>query len=193
MVYAYTRVSSVGQNLDRQVVELNKHYKIDKMFQEKKSGKNMLRPELQTMLSLLVENDTVVILELSRLARSLQDLLQLVKIFQQKNIIFIVHKENFDITTPMGKMFLTIISSYNEFQRETILERQAQGIAIAKRNGVYKKSNKPKYIDENALLDYVDLIEKKEITKKEVALRLGISTVTLWKRLNQLEEAKLKI
>lgn len=186
MIYAYTRVSSTSQNLDRQTKELVKFYDIDEMYEEKISAKNLNRPELQKLLSKLQNGDTVIVLELSRLARSLQDLLNLISLFKEQNIKLISHKEKFDITTTTGKLLLSIISAINEFERENIHERQAQGIEIAKSNGLYFKLNKPKQIDEYALFMYSILINKKIVKRLQVAEKLGISTVTLRKRLDSL-------
>jgi len=137
MNIAYVRVSTIEQNEDRQVVALSKH-KIDKWFKEKVSAKNMNRPQLNSMIEYARQGDTVYIHDLSRLARSTQDLLNIVQQLQDKGVHLVSDKENIDTSTSTGKLMLTMIGAINTFERENMLERQREGIAIAKDNGVYK-------------------------------------------------------
>ena len=137
MNVAYVRVSTAEQNEARQVEALRSH-NIDKWFTEKISGKNTHRPQLQAMLDFVREGDTVYIHDFSRLARSTSDLLKLVETLQSKNIRLVSNKENIDTHTPTGKLMLTMIAAINEFERVNLLERQREGIAIAKRKGIYK-------------------------------------------------------
>lgn len=136
MKIAYVCVSSLEQNEARQIEALEK-FGIDKWFKEKVSGKNTDRPQLQEMLAFAREGDTVYIHDFSRLARSTKDLLTLVETFQSRRITLISNKESIDTSTPTGKLMLTMIAAINEFERTNLLERQREGIAIAKRNGVY--------------------------------------------------------
>lgn len=137
MKIAYVRVSSADQNEARQVEALKK-YDIEKWFVEKVSGKDMNRPELQRLLEFAREGDTVYVKDFSRLARSTKDLLELVERFKEKNIHLVSLKENLDTSTATGKLMLTMIAAINEFERENILERQREGIALAKQRGAYK-------------------------------------------------------
>ena len=82
--------------------------------------------------------DTVYIHDFSRLARSTKDLLELVEQLQKKGVHLISNKEKLDTGTPTGKLMLTMIAAINEFERQNLLDRQREGIDIAKRNGVYK-------------------------------------------------------
>ena len=141
MNIAYVRVSTVEQNEERQLEGLKK-YNIDKWFTEKVSGKDTNRPQLQTMLDYAREGDTVYIWDFSRLARSTKDLLDLVEELTNKGIHLISVKENLDTSTPAGKLMLTMIGAINEFERANLLERQREGIAIAKEKGVYKGRKK---------------------------------------------------
>lgn len=131
MNVAYVRVSTVEQNEARQIEALKPHG-IDKWFTEKISGKNTQRPQLQAMLDFVREGDTVFIHDFSRLARSTKDLLTLVEQLQNKGVHLISNKENLDTSTPTGKLMLTMIAAINEFERANTLERQREGIAIAK-------------------------------------------------------------
>ena len=92
----------------------------------------MNRPELQRLLEFAREGDTVYVKDFSRLARSTKDLLELVERFKEKNIHLVSLKENLDTSTATGKLMLTMIAAINEFERENILERQREGIALAK-------------------------------------------------------------
>lgn len=134
MIYGYARVSTVEQNLARQE-DYFKSVHIDRMFEEKKSGKNTDRPQLKKMLSVLKEGDVVIVLELSRLGRSIRDLLNIVDEIKSKGATFRSVKENIDLSTASGELIFHIMASLAEFERKQILERQAEGIASAKRSG----------------------------------------------------------
>mgnify|MGYP000852371268 CR=1 FL=1 len=134
---AYVRVSTVEQNEGRQVEALKPHH-IDKWFIDKCSGKNTDRPQFQAMLEYIREGDTVYVEDFSRLSRSVSDLLQIVNQLQDKCVGLVSLKERIDSTTPQGRLMLTMIGAINEFERANILERQAEGIALAKQRGAYK-------------------------------------------------------
>lgn len=174
---AYIRVSTVEQNEARQLKALEP-YKIDKFFKEKVSAKTMNRPELQKLLDYVREGDTVYVEDFSRLARSTKDLLDLVEIFKTKDVALISLKENLDTSTPTGKLMLTMIAAINEFERANLLERQREGIAIAKEQGKYKgrKAIKPAGLEEG----YARYM-KREISLSGLAKELGISRPTLYK------------
>jgi len=134
---AYVRVSTVEQNQGRQVAALKPH-QIDKWYIDKCSGKNTDRPQFQAMLEYIREGDTVYVEDFSRLSRSVSDLLNIVNQLQDKRVGLVSLKERIDSTTPQGRLMLTMIGAINEFERANILERQAEGIALAKQKGVYK-------------------------------------------------------
>lgn len=133
----YARVSSAEQNEGRQIV-LFEEKGVDKYFLDKLSGKDTQRPQLKAMLEYVREGDTVVVSEYSRLARSTQDLLNLIQTLSDKGVQVISDKENFDTTTPQGKLMLTMFGALAEFERELLLERQREGIDLAKKEGKYK-------------------------------------------------------
>lgn len=137
MNIAYVRVSTIEQNESRQIEAL-KNFKIDKWFTEKVSAKDTNRPQLKAMLEFAREGDTIFIHDFSRLARSTKDLLEIVEILNKKGISLKSNKENIDSSTPTGKLMLTMIGAINEFERQNLLERQREGIAIAVREGKYK-------------------------------------------------------
>ena len=146
MKVAYIRVSTEEQHEARQK-EAMKGFGIDKYFIEKKSGKDADRPQLQAMLEFVREGDTVYIHSLDRLARSTKDLLAIVEQLQAKGVELHSNKESIDTSTATGKLMLTMIGAIAEFERQNLLERQREGIAIAKQQGKYK-GRKPIPIDE---------------------------------------------
>jgi DNA invertase Pin-like site-specific DNA recombinase len=136
----YVRVSSSSQTTARQddmMTELG----VGRVFIEKISGKNANRPELKKMLDYVREGDTVVVADISRLARSTRDLLSIIDTLSQKNVEFISLKENLDTTSPQGRFILTIFGALAELDRENILSRQKEGIEAAKARG--KKLGRP--------------------------------------------------
>ena len=134
---AYVRVSTAEQHEDRQISALEP-YKIDKWFREKISGKNTERPEFRRMMEYVREGDTVYVEDFSRLSRSVADLLRITADFQRRKIGLVSLKERLDSSTPQGRLMLTMIAAINEFERANILERQAEGIELAKQKGIYK-------------------------------------------------------
>lgn len=140
----YARTSTVEQNEARQVESL-KDCKIDKLFIEKASAKDTNRPELKKMLEFAREGDTIYIVDFSRLARSTKDLLEIVEILKGKGVKLVSLKEKLDTNTNAGKMMLTMLGAIYEFERANILERQKEGIAIAKTQGKFKGRKKIKH------------------------------------------------
>jgi DNA invertase Pin-like site-specific DNA recombinase len=133
----YKRVSSEGQCTDRQLEGLT----LDRIFEEKVSGRNTDRPQLQAMLAHVREADEVVVHSLDRLGRNLADLLSIVNDLTNRGITVRFQKENLTFNgsgDPMSKLMLGLLGSFSEFERSLILERQREGIAIAKQRGAYK-------------------------------------------------------
>lgn len=133
----YARVSTQEQNEARQL-EAFTELGVDKYFIDKCSGKDAARPQLTAMRTYVREGDTVIVTEYARLARSVRDLLSIVDELRAKDVQLRSVKEQFDTSTPQGKLMLTIFAGLAEFEREMILERQREGIALAKERGVYK-------------------------------------------------------
>lgn len=185
MKIGYVRVSTVEQNEARQVEALNK-LGVQKIYIEKKSGKNLDRPVLQEMLDFIREGDTVYVHDLSRISRSLTDLLNLVELLQKKKVHFISNKEQVDTTTPTGRLFLSIVGAINEFERTNLLERQREGIAIAKRVGKYK-GRKPRTLDHVAEL--YNMWIQREKSKAEIARDYQISRPTLDRLFKEYEKS----
>ena len=139
MIFNYIRVSTTDQNTERQLLDIP----CDRAYIEKISGKNTDRPELQAMLLNIRSGDILNIHEMSRLARNTRDLLNLVEEITAKGATIIFHKENLTFKgdgkqDPYQKMMMTMLSAVAELERNLILERQREGIALAKLHGKYK-------------------------------------------------------
>jgi DNA invertase Pin-like site-specific DNA recombinase len=137
----YKRVSSIDQNPERQLEGVT----VDRTFTDKVSGKNADRPQLQEMLAYIREGDTVVVHSLDRLARNLVDLHHIVKTITDKKAAVTFVSENLTFTgddSPLSVLLLQVLGAFAQFQRIIIREAQREGIAIAKRKGVYKGRKK---------------------------------------------------
>lgn len=145
----YCRVSTTHQNTSRQE-ELAERLGVEKenIYIDKASGKNTDRKRLKEMLAFVRKGDTVYCESISRIARNTKDLLCIVEELQKKQVEFVSMKEDIDTSKPSGKFMLTLFAALAEMERENILEKQAEGIAIAKAEGKYK-GRKPTQIDEN--------------------------------------------
>ena len=188
MIVGYVRVSTVEQNESRQLVTME-NYDVEKVFKEKVSAKDTNRPKLQELLDYVREGDTVVIHDFSRLARSTKDLLEIVELLESKNVSLISSKENIDSSTPTGKLMLTMIGAINEFERTNMLERQREGIAIAKSEGKYKGRKEVK-IDKYG--EYFNKYKNRELNKTQLAKELNISRPTLDKLIKEHNESYSK-
>lgn len=145
MLIGYARVSTEEQNESRQVEALRQKG-VEKIFVDKQTGANTNRPEFKQMMEFVREGDTVITESFSRISRSTRDLLKIVDTFKIKRVEFISMKENVDTSTPQGKFMLTIFAALGELEREQILQRQREGIEIAKAAGKYK-GRKPIEVD----------------------------------------------
>ena len=137
MKIGYIRVSTQEQNTMRQEA-LMEALGVDEVYIDHMSGKNTNRPELQKMMEYVRRGDTVIVESISRFARNTRDLLELVERLTAKGVEFVSKKEAIDTTTPTGKFMLTVFGAVAELEREYILQRQREGIAIAKEQGKYK-------------------------------------------------------
>ena len=155
---------------------------VEKVFIDRISGKNTDRPELRKMMSFVRQGDSVVVESISRFARNTKDLLELVEQLTSKGVEFISKKEAIDTTTPTGKFMLTIFGAVAELEREYILQRQAEGIAIAKEQGVYK-GRKP--IVRPEFENIVSLWRQGSITAAEAMNRLDMKPSTFYRKVKE--------
>ena len=187
MNIGYVRVSTAEQNEDRQIEAISKAVNhIDKWFTEKVSGKNTEREQFRLMMDFVREGDEVYVLDWSRLSRSTKDLLDTIEKLNNKGVKLVSLKEQFDTSTPTGKLMLGLISSINQYEREILLERQREGIEIAKQKNVYKGRSRKEF-DEILLNDVLGKVQNKSITVSEAARRLNVTRPTVYNILKRLK------
>lgn len=183
MRVGYIRVSTVEQHEDRQVKDLTENAKVSKVFMDKLSGKDTNRPQLNAMLDYVREGDTVVVSEYSRLARSTKDLLNIIDTLENKGVTVISMKEKLDTSTPDGEFMLTVLAGVATLERKLMLQRQREGIAIAKANGKYKgRQSKQKPDDWESLKA---MYMSRQITVSEIAKRCDVSRPIVYKWLKE--------
>lgn len=184
MKIGYVRVSTQEQNEARQVALLEEHG-AEKLYIDKASGKNIKREAFQEMMGFVRSGDTVIVESISRIARNVRDLLNIVTKFEEKGIEFISLKENIDTTTPQGRFMLTVFGALAELERENILERQREGIAIAKAEGKYK-GRQPIAVDEQKLRIICKEWRDGEITATEAMRILKLKPNTFYRRVKEM-------
>ena len=170
----YIRCSTEEQNEARQIESANE-VGAEKLFIDKASGKNSDRTFLKEMLAYVREGDIVYCSDISRIARNTKDLLNIVEELNNKGVYFISLKENIDTSTPQGKFMLTVFGAMAELERENILARQREGIAVAKKEGKYK-GRKRIDIDEKEFDEMVSRWKKGEIDSKEYIEEIKVKT-----------------
>lgn len=182
MKFKYIRVSTTEQNTARQETDLSRY---DEVFIDKLSGKDTTRPQLQRLLTKMRQGDSVTVDSYDRLARDTKDLLNLVETFDKEGVTFISLHENIDTSTPQGKLMLTIFAGLAQFERERILQRQAEGIAIAKQAGRYR-GRQPISIDAAAFKKEVARWRDNKQTAAETMRRLNLKPNTFYRRVKEL-------
>ena len=182
MQVGYIRISTVGQNTARQEV-LMRELGVEKVFIDRMSGKSADRPELKAMMAFVRQGDTVVVESISRFARNTKDLLELVEKLTAKGVEFVSKKEAIDTTTPTGKFMLNIFGAVAELEREYILQRQAEGIAIAKQQGVYQGRRPIVHPDFEKT---AALWREGKLTATEAMKRLNMKPSTFYRKVKEL-------
>lgn len=182
-IIGYARVSTTDQNLARQFKALEEAG-CQVIFADKSSGKNVSRPDYKEMMASLKAGDTIIVSELTRLARSTTDLFNMMAEFEKMGVSVKSLKESWlDTTTAHGKLMFTIMSGMAQFERELMLERQMEGIKVAKENGV-KFGVK---LSEDADMDLaIQLAKEGNYTMTQIAKMCHVSRTTLWRRLKDL-------
>lgn len=164
----YARVSTVGQSLDTQLQALAE---CSTIFQEKVSGARDDRPQLAQLLNFVREGDVVLVTKLDRLARNTRHLLEISEYLQSKQVALRILNLGINTSTPTGKLMLTMIGAIATFERELMLERQAEGIELAKQRGVYKGRKPTAMARGEEVLALADW----GLAKTEIARQTGIS------------------
>ena len=177
MKVGYRRVSTIDQNLERQ--ELGE---VERVFEEKVSGKNTDRAALQEMISFVREGDEVIVFSIDRLARDLRDLQSIIQTLNDKgvSITFLSERLTFtgDTDDAFSRLQLQLMGAFAEFERNIIRKRQAEGIAKAKARGVYKGGKKK--VDDQKIID----LKQQGKRVSEIAVALGVSRMTVYRALN---------
>lgn len=191
MIYGYARVSSKKQNLDRQLKQL-KEQGCEKIFEEKLSGKNTERPQLQEMISILEKGDKIIVSDLTRVSRSSKDLFNLVDIIRNKGAALKSLKDTwFDMTedNPYSKFLLTVMAGVSQLERELTLVRQLEGIEIAKEKGMYNGRPK-KYTSKHAGMKHaLELYKSGNYTVKEITEITSVSRSALYRAIKEENES----
>lgn len=184
MKIGYVRVSTEEQNTARQEIML-RELGVDELFVDRASGKNADRPELNRMMNFVRRGDTVIVESISRFARNTRDLLDLVERLTEKQVEFVSRKEAIDTTTPTGKFMLTVFAAVAELEREYILQRQREGIAIAKQQGKYRGRPPKVYPDFERI---AARWQKGEITAVQAMKQLGMSKTRFYERVKRFKK-----
>ena len=180
----YVRCSTMEQNEARQL-EIAEEQNAEKVFVDKASGKNTNRAAFKEMMAFVRADDTVVVESISRIARNTRDLLSIVSELTEKGVEFVSLKENIDTTTPQGRFMLTVFGALAELERENILERQREGIEIAKSEGKYK-GRKPIDYDEAQMKVLCKKWRTGEITATAAMKELGLKPNTFYRRVKEM-------
>lgn len=195
-VYGYARVSTIEQNLERQIQAL-KEAKCQEIFMDKFSGATLERPELKKLFKKIKAGDTIIIVDLTRFSRSTMDLFTLIEELKQKGCFLKSIKDtwlDFSKENPFSTLLLTIFAGISQFERDMIRQRQSEGIAIAKQKGIYK-GRPTQFTEKNPKLSHaLELYKGGGYTVKEVCMVTGISEATFYRNWRKLlaKEAKEK-
>lgn len=188
MLFGYSRVSTTAQNLDRQLDNLTARG-VDQahIFTEKITGTITHRPELEKVLSMLREGDTLMVDSFSRLSRSTKDLLALMDTLDGMKVTVISLKENLDTSTATGRMMMTVLAALSQFERDLISERSKEGIKAARARG--RKGGRPK-MKPAAIRQALTLYDSKEHSISEIIKTVGISAPTLYRYIKARDQAQ---
>lgn len=179
----YIRVSTQEQNTARQETDTAN---FDRVFIEKVSGKDTNRPQLNAMLDYVREGDVVTVESYSRLARNTRDLLNIIDALNKKGVAFVSQKEQIDTSTPAGRFMLSVFASLAQFEREQILARQAEGIALAKREG---RMGRPSLKTSGDFSEIVAQWRRGEFSAVEAMKRAGMSKASFYRKVKETEKA----
>ena len=182
---AYKRVSTEIQNTERQLEGMA----FDKEFEDKLSGKNKERPQLQAMIDYVRDGDIVYIHSLDRLGRNTKDLIEIMEALRTKGVTVVFHKQGLEFkpntNNPMSDLMFNMLSAFAQFEREILLERQREGIAIAKEKGKYKGS-KEKINNK----DEIKQLVANGMSYRNIAEKLEISLSTVQRTMQELNRDK---
>lgn len=184
MKVGYVRISTKEQNTARQdvmMVQLG----VERIFTDRVSGKNTERPELHKVMDFVRDGDMLVVESFSRFARNTRDLLDLTDALKEKKVQFVSKKEAIDTSTPAGEFMLTVFAALAQLERENILERQAEGIAIAKAEG--RMSGRPRKAESSFEGVYL-AVKAGKLSAAAGARELGVARSTWYRKAKEYEE-----
>lgn len=190
MKIGYVRVSTTEQNEARQL-KMMEEQQVEKVFIDKQSGKNTDRPQFKEMMDYIRFGDILIVESYSRLARSTKDLLNIIEELEKKDVKFVSLKENIDTTTPQGKLIFSIFASLAEFERTQMLQRQREGIEIAKAQGKYK-GRKPIEVDEKKFISVIKDWKIGKIPSKEAMKSLDLKPNTFYRKVKVYELGQIR-
>ena len=174
MKVGYRRVSTIDQNLERQDLG-----EVERVFEEKVSGKNTDRAALQEMIAFVRDGDEVIVFSIDRLARDLRDLQSIIQTLNDKGVTisFLSERLTFtgDTDDAFSRLQLQLMGAFAEFERNIIRKRQAEGIAKAKARGVYR--GRKKKVDDQKIID----LKQQGKRVSEIAAALGVSRMTVYR------------
>lgn len=180
MRVGYRRVSTIEQNLDRQDLGA-----VERVFEDKASGKDADRTELKEMMAYVRSGDEVVVHSIDRLARDLRDLQSIITQLNDKgvSIEFLSERLTFSGSSDdaFAKLQLQMMGAFAEFERNIIRKRQAEGIAKAKAKGVYEKRKRSKKVSEKRIVE----LRADGLNNTEIADYLSISRMTVHRALKR--------
>jgi|SRR5699024_10243699 len=180
-IYGYARVSTQKQDLSRQL-DILENYNCNEILTEKMTGTKSNRPELERLKDKLRPGDLVVVESFSRLGRSTKDLIDLVNYFEEHDVKLVSHQENFDTTTPQGRLMMTVFQAFSQFERDLIVERTKEGLKSARARG--RKGGRPK-VDNKNISRAINLYHTEEYSVKEIVEMTRISGATLYRYLKK--------
>lgn len=180
MIFGYSRVSTVDQNLNLQTDALSK-CKCDRIFSDIVSGAKDKLPELDKLLSHLRPGDTLVVWKLDRLGRSLKNLISLIEDLRQREINFVSLTEGIDTTTPGGRFIFHLFGALAELERDLIRERTRAGLAAARARG--RLGGRPRKHSDKVYVAAKTMADSSNDTIKDICKEMGISRTTYYRRL----------
>src|SRR5699024_3948562 len=183
-IYGYARVSTREQDLSRQI-DLLRQYNCNEILTEKITGTKTDRPELDRLKDKARPGDIVVVESFSRLGRSTKNLIDLVNYFEENNIKLISNKEDFDTSTPQGKLMMTVFQAFSQFERDLIVERTKEGLKSARARR--RKGGRPK-VKQKQIEKAIKLYKSKEYSVREIEEMTNISRATLYRYLKKDKE-----
>lgn len=188
MRIGYARVSTIDQNLDRQIDAL-KDAGCEKIFAEKASGRSKNRPELQRMLEYMRQGDQVVVVKLDRIGRNTKNLIELSEQFESAGVDFISLGDSIDTSTATGRLFFTVLAAISQFETDLNKERTKEGIAAARRRG--NTGGRPKK-DPGMVDRAIRMYNAKTFTVREISQATGLSKSSIYRYVNNANLENLK-